>query len=222
MGRKVAALAAVGAVIWAGSAGAQTSMSFQCPPAGAQTENSLATQDEWLGTDPADPTVCLVRMTGPGAAAVERRLPYAFWRLPFSHHGSEAATRAGLGQFYPATPGKTVTCDVFLPRTMGGDDPCRQTWTAIGVQPVKVRAGSFKAMVIERTEEGRGGNVFKGTWRRWVDLNTGVTVKQTYTPVRLRASGPQEWEPTSMVTPPPPAPPAPAPARQRQERGPRS
>jgi hypothetical protein len=204
-------LAATLATTVTASALAQAPMPFRCPVNGTVVELSTNVKVESLGADPQDPTVCVVR-----ANNVERRLLYGFWRLPLTHHGAEASARAAFAQFYPAMPGKTVTYDIFLPRTGGGDDPYRETWTAIGIQPVTVRAGSFNAMVIERTQEGRGGNVFKGTWRRWVDVNTGVTVKQTFSLGRGNMPAQQEWEAISIVSPPPPAPPPAAPQQRPQ------
>lgn len=145
----------------------QAPVAFECPRAGTTVEYTDGGRTVWGGVDPTDPVVCLARQGNN-----DRRLLYAFWRLPFTHHGSEAATRTGLGQLWPAAAGRTVTYDLFLQRQGGGDDPYRETWRVIGIEPITVRAGTYNALVIERVQDGRGGNVFRGTWRRWIDLDS--------------------------------------------------
>jgi hypothetical protein len=207
MHRLIVMLAVAGLALPSSSAAQLTP--FSCPPAGTKAEFTTGGRFESLGSDPTDPLVCLVR-----AGNVERRLLYGFWRLPFSHRGAEPSVRAALGQLYPTAPGKTVTYELFLPRINGGDDPYRETWTIIGTESVTVRAGRFTATVMERTQEGRGGNTFKGTWRRWTDVASGLVVKQTFALERGSIPPAQEWEATSVFVPTPPAPPA-APARQQ-------
>jgi hypothetical protein len=197
-----------------GIALAQAPVQFQCPRQGVIAEYSDGGRTVWGGADPADPTICLVR-----AGNTDRRLLYAFWRLPFSHNGAEASARAGLSQLYPATAGKSVSYDLFLPRAnQTGDNPYRETWKIVRFESVSVRAGTFNAMVIERVQDGRGGSVFQGTWTRWIDLNSRVPVKQTFALSRGRPSGTQEWEAMSVQVPPAPAaqpaPAAPAPAQR--------
>lgn len=184
---------------------AQAPLAFQCPLQGVSVEYDTGTRSVFGGPDPTDSAICLVR-TGTN----DRRMLYAFWTLPLSHNDAERSARAGLAQLYPATVGKASSFELFLPRAGGGDDPYRETWRVLRFEPVTVRAGTLNAMVIERVQEGQGTNTFKGTWTRWIDVNSRVVIKQTFELGRGRMPANQQWEATALRVPPP-AQPAPRP-----------
>lgn len=197
---------------------AQPQVPFRCPSVGTVAEFSTGVKLTSQGADPADPVVCLLRIESPTGTR-EARLLYAFWTLPLPHRGAEPAARAGFAALFPATIGKSTTYELFLPRESGGDDPYRETWRVLRIEPVTVRAGSFTAMVMERVQEGGGGNTFRGSWTRWLDLESRVIVKQTFSLSRGRMGGTQDWEAVRVEVPTPPPTPAPA-TPQRPQRAP--
>jgi hypothetical protein len=48
-------------------------------------------------------------------------------------------------------------------------------------------------------EKGVSRNYFEGTWQRWVDLQTGAVIQQTYQHVHGQAPTNQDWTATSIT-----------------------
>jgi DNA/RNA endonuclease G (NUC1) len=102
----------------------------------------------------------------------------------------------------------TETPGTEIPFTVTGksstkDDPRAGSWThsirVIGEQTVSVPAGTYRAIVIQDTEQGIDGNSYHGIHTIWVDNSSGALLR--WQTIGLSNGKNSMWETTSLGIP---------------------
>ncbi len=179
---------------------------FTCPAEGTAVVLDDGRQLRFAGADPADPGIC--RATT--AAGQPVRL---IWGMVEEGSAEGRGHRAPMAPLFPAKTGANVAYTADLSSPGSGIQYRYDTrWRVRGWEKVTVPAGTFNAVIFERSVQGTGSNTAQGfTLTYWVDGNSGVVVKRT---VALRQGGSTLMRPFQAVKLSLPPPPRPAPEAQ--------
>jgi hypothetical protein len=171
---------------------------FRCLPSGAMQVTSSGGSILWLGTDPSSPDICIGRNSA--GSPVQR--VRGIWNIGGYWPDTIPAIRQAMARLTIETPGTpipfTVTGKVATP-----DDPRAGTWThtvqVTGEENVTVPAGTFRAIVIDDSQQGVGGNTYRGSQRIWIDPSSGALLRWVTTG---SSDGKTSiWETTSLRLP---------------------
>ncbi len=196
----VAAIAAL-----AGCKGASTppekTYAFRCPVQDASVTYDDGRSLTFQGATPDDPQICLAR-SGSG----ELRLAFG---MVEEGGGSEGrGHRQGLREFFPARARSTASYTATVVSAGSGVQyPFETRWRTLGFDAIRVPAGRFDAVGLERVATGTGNNAGQMvTFRYWIDTASGIVVKREVE-VNRGSTIQRSFQATALTVPPPPPPP---------------
>lgn len=166
-----------------------TGWSFRCPPSGYRITTSVGGSIEYLGADPAEPTVCLGKTQG----GIVRR-PFAVSELASQ---DPATVRREIGKLYPARPGGEVR---FIGNGQGGigGTQFNYSWKVLGFERISLAGMEIDALMLQVQQQGLGDNYHNSKRTYWLDRTTGAVVKMQVTLIAGSLGGWQSWEAISI------------------------
>lgn len=186
-------IAFVGAMLAAAPALAQPSTwRFSCPEPGTTVERTAGGTLTFRGTDPNDPFVCL--------AGGGQRLVLGIWAPGDRLYVNG---RAHLNALLTGAPGGERRFDYF---SLGRDSTSihvYETWRFAGFEPVRVPAGTFDAVKLQRRFD-IAGSTYTYTQTVWLDRATNAPVKVAIAHMNaVMAPTLFDWEATELRSPVP-------------------
>ena len=123
---------------------------------------------EYLGSDSADPDLCVMRIGGQPVRAW-----FGIWLTIWP--GEDMAHEA-MRTLIHAPSGTMVGFDV----NMGSGRVYHDVLRNEGVEDIVLRGQSYSAIKISHYREGAGGNRYRSVTTGWKDLSTGMLIYVAY------------------------------------------
>lgn len=165
---------------------------FRCPAPGTVVEQSVGGRLAYRGQDANDPMVCTM------ANGERRFLGYWAATSPFYSNGRAQLTRLMSGGTSPA--GREERLDYF---SLGRDSSSihvYEAWRATGTGSVRVIAGTFDALRLERRVQV-AGTAYSYAETIWLDQASGAPVKVQVDHLNgFMAPSLVSWEATELRT----------------------
>lgn len=161
-----------------------------CPSGPARVERSTGSVVEYLGTDPSNPDICLLRRGGGPVTGFY----YAVWATDWP--GSVEAY-AALRHILRSPPGTEVTFDTYMIPGMQFRDTMRHD----GFENLRLPGRVHRTIKLAHVREGFGGNTYHSVVTQWKDVDTGMIVYQNYQHISGRPEPGTAWDPRLIVEP---------------------
>jgi hypothetical protein len=142
---------------------------FRCPPAGMRLVMEDGPTQNFRGTAPDDPEVCLY-----GDAANPMRALFGLITLPFE---DERRRRDGMRAIFPAAPGRSSTF-IYVEAVRGWSTSLRDTWEVLRRETIQLESGPRATLVIRRERRGEFGNLHLSQETYWWDIATGAWLRR--------------------------------------------
>ena len=139
-----------------------------CPAAGAKVEQKGGPAFEFLGADPNQPDLCLMRVDGEPFSAW-----FGIWgqTWPGAEDGHQALRRSMNGR-----TGEVFGFNTVAQPGAQWHDFVRQE----GVEDIYILGKLYRAMKLAHYREGYGGNAYRSVSTLWKDVATGLPIYGTY------------------------------------------
>ncbi len=161
-------------------------LALACPPAPGVVERSQGPAVEYLGRDPSNPELCLLRR-----GSDEGGFYFGTWKRDWP--GAEDAYRA-LKQIYAGPPGTVVRFDTVAAPGFQWHETLRND----GLENLRVLDGTYRTMKVTHEREGFGGNTYHSIITQWKDVATGMGIYQNYIHIAGHPEPGTSWDPTAI------------------------
>ncbi len=146
-----------------------TQIVLSCPRPGGKVEQRGGPTMEYLGADPSNPDLCVMRIDGQVTKAW-----YGIWDT--SWPGVEQA-RPALARIIHGRTGDVEGFDtIMLPGVLEYHDLIRNE----GIEDIILLDRTYRAVKISHYREGYSGNTYRSVSTVWKDLATGLLIYGTY------------------------------------------
>ena len=158
-----------------------------CPPNLGVVDRSVGPAAIYLGADPADPTLCRIRR-----GAETGLFYYGTWNKDWP--GAEQAKRA-LASIWSGPAGATARFDV----SAGPGLQWHETLRNDGPEDLRVLDHTYRTIRYVHEREGFDGNTYHSIITQWKDVETGMSVYQTYQHIAGHPEPGGAWDARSIV-----------------------
>jgi hypothetical protein len=188
--RKAIFGAALAVGIFATQPVAAQAWQFQCAPPGTVVERSNGTRISFRGPDPQNRLVCLDEQG-------QRRF-LGYWPVQENFFRAGSAQLARMTEAAHRGVPAEETIRYFGTDRYGLSNTIVETWRIGTIQPLRVLAGEFQAMQVERDFQVVG-STYRYSQTVWLDSRTGVPIKAKIEHLNpIMAPTLQTWEATSV------------------------
>jgi hypothetical protein len=160
---------------------------LSCPAPGARVEQKGGPTLEFLGADPANSDLCVVRAEGETARAW-----YGIWQTDWP--GADMAYPA-LKRIIHGRTGDVAAFDTVAAPGAQWHDLIRNE----GVEDITLLGTTYHALKLSHYREGYGGNRYRSVSTVWKDIPTGLLLYGTYQHISGRPELDDPLIPTRIV-----------------------
>lgn len=159
-----------------------------CPTGMGIVDRTAAPPLIYLPADPAEPEACRLVLRG-GAIGL---FWFGSWKTDWP--GAEPA-RFAYRQAYANGPGTVVRFDTVAAPGLSWHETIRNE----GFETVTLAGAVRHTMKVSHEREGFDGNTYHSIVTQWKDMETNMTVYQTYTHLSGRPEPFTGWDPLTIV-----------------------
>ncbi len=161
-----------------------------CPAAGSRIEQKGGPSFDYLGADPANPAICVMRVDGQVV-----RGWYAIWLLDWP---GAATAGPALGRLMHGRSGDVEALETNMAPGYDFYDLMRNE----GVEDIELLGKTYRALKISHYREGTAGNGYRSVSTVWKDIPSGMLVYATYDHIAGRPELDDPLIPTAIAPAP--------------------
>lgn len=156
-------------------------------PAGGRVEQRGGPTFEYLGSDPANPDLCRMRIGGTPVAGW-----FGIWLTIWPGHEQAHTAMTRLIR------GRTGDTEAFEVR-MGPGLAYREVMRNEGVEDLRLLGRTYQALKISHYREGAEGNTYRSVTTGWKDVASGMLIYVTYQHISGAPETQVPLSPTAIV-----------------------